>query len=95
MNKLARINGIIEPIKLKKYKVSADDDSAQVGQIVEEEVNVSSTALNGAQISSLNEIIANITNNVYPSDTGLAIIKASFPFLDDKNINAIIEPLKK
>jgi hypothetical protein len=95
LNKLARINGIIEPIKLKKYKVSADDDSAQVGQIVEEEVNVSSTALNGAQISSLNEIIANITNNVYPSDTGLAIIKASFPFLDDKNINAIIEPLKK
>jgi len=55
--------------------------------------NVSATALNGAQISSLNEIIANITTNVYPAPTGRAIIVASFPSLTDAQINDIINPL--
>ena len=95
LNYLAKFNGVQEPLILKKYKVSTNDDSTEVGEVIEEEVNVASTALNGAQISSLNEIISNITNNVYPSETGLAIIKASFPFLSDEIIGLIIDPLKK
>lgn len=63
--------------------------------IVEENVNVAATALNGAQIASLNEIIANITAGVYPSGTGRAIIGASFPFLTTAQIDSMLNPLNK
>ena len=56
-------------------------------------VDVASTALNGAQIASLNEIIANITSSIYPKETGKAIIKASFPFLNEEQINNMLDPL--
>jgi hypothetical protein len=55
--------------------------------------NVAATALNGAQISSLNEIIANITGRIYPADTGRAIIAASFPSLTQQQVDQIINPL--
>lgn len=55
--------------------------------------DVASTALNGAQIASLNEIIANITTGTYPAATGRAIIEASFPFLNTTQIDSIINPL--
>jgi hypothetical protein len=56
-------------------------------------VNVAATALNGAQISSLNEIIANITSAIYPIETGRGIIAAAFPFLTEAQINDILLPL--
>jgi len=92
LNKLAKINGIVEPIKLKKYKISED---TKPNNVEEESVDVAATALNGAQISSLNEIIANITSNVYPIETGSSIIKASFPFLNDEIIDQMLNPIKK
>jgi hypothetical protein len=58
-----------------------------------EQVNVAATALNGAQISSLNEIIANVTTNIYPVETARGIIAASFPFLLDSQIDSILNPL--
>jgi hypothetical protein len=63
--------------------------------IVEESVNVAATALNGAQIASLNEIIANITAGIYPAETGRAIIGASFPFLTTSQIDSMLNPLRK
>ena len=91
LNKLAKINGVIEPIKLKKYTIGDLNKSLQ---IEDSDVNVAETALNGAQISSLNEIISNTTSNIYPPETGVAIIQASFPFLTKKQVMDIINPLK-
>lgn len=67
---------------------TTDSGAAQV-----DTTNVAATALNGAQIASLNDIIANITSNIYPSATGRAIIEASFPFLTPAQIESIIKPL--
>jgi hypothetical protein len=71
------------------------DANVSAAPIVEESVNVAATALNGAQIASLNEIIANITAGVYPSGTGRAIIGASFPFLTSAQIDSMLNPLNK
>lgn len=92
LNKLSKINGVQEPIKLKKYTIGDLNKSLQ---IEDNGVNVAETALNGAQISSLNEIISNITSNIYPIETGVAIIQASFPFLTKKQVMDIVIPLKK
>lgn len=67
---------------------TTDSGAAQV-----DTTNVAATALNGAQIASLNEIIANITGNIYPAATGRAIIEASFPFLTPAQIESMIKPL--
>jgi hypothetical protein len=71
------------------------DANAPSTPIVADTPNVAATALNGAQIASLNEIIANITAGVYPSGTGRAIIGASFPFLTTAQIDSMLNPLNK
>jgi hypothetical protein len=71
------------------------DVNVSAAPAVEENINVAATALNGAQIASLNEIIANITAGVYPSGTGRAIIGASFPFLTTAQIDSMLNPLNK
>lgn len=78
--------------KLIGEKINILDVDEQVSQEAPE-VNVAATALNGAQISSLNEIIANVTGKLYPVETARGIINASFPFLSDTQIDQILKPL--
>lgn len=56
--------------------------------------DVASTALNGAQIASLLEILAQVTAGQMPLDSAVAVLKASFPTLSESTINDIIGPLK-
>jgi hypothetical protein len=56
--------------------------------------DVASTALNGAQVQSLNDILNSVATGVYPKDTGKAVIKAAFPTLTDQQINDIIDPVE-
>ena len=56
--------------------------------------DVASTALNGAQVQSLNDILNSVATGVYPKDTGKAVIKAAFPTLTDQQINDIIDPVQ-
>jgi hypothetical protein len=56
--------------------------------------DVASTALNGAQVQSLNDILNSVATGVYPKDTGKAVIKAAFPTLTDEQINNIIDPVQ-
>lgn len=56
---------------------------------------VADTALNGAHVSSLVEIINAVVSGQMPSETAKAAIAAAFPGVDDKTIQAIVGPLLK
>lgn len=52
--------------------------------------DIQSTALNGAQISSLLEIINSMTSEQISVETGRAMIEAAFPNIDSAIIDRII-----
>lgn len=55
--------------------------------------DLASQALNGAQISSLLEIITQTTANVLTTTSAKAITKAAFPMLAEEEVNAIFDNL--
>lgn len=56
--------------------------------------DVASTALNGAQISSLLEIVNQLATGLIPVESAKAIALASFPFLPDSTIGSIFDPVR-
>lgn len=55
--------------------------------------DLASQALNGAQISSLLEIITQTTANVLTTTSAKAITRAAFPMLTDEEVNSIFDNL--
>lgn len=77
---------------------SPTDDSAPVSKGIKgvaQQGDVQATALNGAQIASLIQVVVAVTDNTMPSDTAKAALKDSFPLMGDGLINEIIDPLDK
>jgi len=70
----------------------SETDSMQQAAAVTGEIQ--STALNGAQVSGLLSIIDAIANGTLPPISAKAVIKASFPVLDDATVNAIVDPIE-
>ncbi len=62
--------------------------------VVDQTQEIAKQALNGAQISSLISVVTQIVTGQLPYDTGRAVIVASFPTLDDAQIDGILEPAK-
>ncbi|MCY2962745.1 MAG: phage portal protein [Planctomycetota bacterium] len=60
---------------------------------VDPAADVQAQALNGAQVQSLAEIIAQVTAGAMPLETARAMIAASFPLLTVVQIAAIVDPL--
>jgi capsid protein len=56
---------------------------------VQNPTDVQSTALNGAQVEALVEIANSVASGKFPKHTGIAIAKASFPFVSDALIEGI------
>lgn len=56
---------------------------------------IQSTALNGAQISSLLEVIQSVTQQQISANTARAIILAAFPAIDEAIIDDIIKGIEK
>lgn len=56
--------------------------------------NVAAEALNGAQITSLVEIITQVGTGAIPNDTAKAIIAAAYPSFDESEIASIVDPIK-
>lgn len=63
-------------------------------QVIADVEEIAKTALNGAQIASLLQIVTQIVTGQLPYDTGRAVIVASFPTLTDEEIDGILEPAK-
>lgn len=59
----------------------------------ENALNAASTALNGAQIESLVNVILQVAAGVLPVQSGKAIVKAGFPSLKKKQIEDIFEAI--
>ncbi len=55
-------------------------------------VDVQDTALNGAQITSLVEIILRVASGELPAESAKAACLAAFPSLDDEEVNRLIDP---
>lgn len=55
---------------------------------------VQDTALNGAQIASLVQILASVTANILPIDSASGLIAAAFPSLSPEDIAKILDPLR-
>ena len=53
-------------------------------------VDVAKSALNGAQIASLVEVVANIKSGILTADSALQIILASFPTIDEAQARKIV-----
>jgi HK97 family phage portal protein len=56
--------------------------------------DVQATALNGAQVTSLQEIVAAVSLGQMPSETAGAMIAAAFPLLTSEQITAMLAPLR-
>jgi len=54
------------------------------------DVNVAATALNGAQVSSLLEIVSNVTQGILSLESAKGIIAVAFPSFTPAQINSII-----
>lgn len=66
-----------------------DTDAAAVAAVGE----VSAAALNGAQVKSLQEIVAAVSAGQLPAASANALIAAAFPVLNPEQIDAILAPL--
>lgn len=56
--------------------------------------DVQSQALNGAQISSLVEVIQNVRDGVIPAGSAKALLAAAFPALSAETIASIVDPIE-
>ena len=63
------------------------------GGDVPADTNVAGTALNGAQVASLLDILGRVTSGNLPFETARGAIKAAFPLLSDPQIEAMMKPL--
>ena len=58
------------------------------------QVDVAASALNGAQVTSLVDVITQVGTGAMPKDTARPVLKAAFPTFSDELINAIIDPIE-
>jgi hypothetical protein len=66
-----------------------DSQSGNVGG-----ANVASLALNGAQITSLVDVITQVGTGAIPNESAKAILLASFPSISAETIAAIVDPIQ-
>ena len=71
----------------------ADGATGQPGALPAGDASVQDTALNGAQIESLLEIVGQVGAGTIPPASAKAIIGAAFPMIDDAAINAMLDPM--
>jgi hypothetical protein len=68
---------------------SGGQPEAPVGSDVQE------TALNGAQIAALQQIVQSVADGLLPADSAVAMIIVAFPSLDEAEAKKIVEPAAK
>ena len=74
-------------------KAAGEPQTTTDGQ-AQPQVNVAATALNGAQVTSLVDVITQVGTGAMPHETAKAVLAASFPLIAPEVIDAIIDPIK-
>lgn len=85
---LAAINGIAQG------SAPASDAQPAVDAAVEGAAAVADTALNGAQVTSLVEILGAVAAGTLPVETAKPLILAAFPSFDDARVESMLSPLR-
>lgn len=87
----------IDIVKDKKSKESGNKDELPADQqdaVDTATAEIQKTALNGAQITSLVDIVKQVVGGQIPYDTAVQTIKSGFPALTDADIDKILKPTK-
>lgn len=79
---------------LQQQNFSLEALSARDAKSISGEKDVQSSAMNGAQVSSMQGLIVAVSDGSIPPETASAAIAAAFPLLSSAQIDAIINPLK-
>lgn len=97
VNYMAKISGAMATLKLKDVSPIASAVKALEPATVpttptatDVPVDVAKSALNGAQIASLVEVVAQIKAGILTADSALQIILASFPGIDEAQARKIV-----
>jgi hypothetical protein len=97
MNYMVQLSGAIGKLKLVDVRpivaaapVTATPVTDTTGATETAEVDVAKSALNGAQIASLVEVVANIKAGVLTADSALQIVLASFPTIGEAQARKIV-----
>lgn len=85
-----REEGWINPKAAEQLAAQTSDQSAEP---TTEPMDVAKLALNGAQVTSLVQIVTAVAQGTMPPDTAKAVIGSSFPTLDSVMIDSIIDPI--
>lgn len=97
INYMAELSGFVGKLKFKDVApIGAEQPAAQApttpGDIPtnETQVDVAKSALNGAQIASLIDVVAKIKEGLLTSESALSIVLASFPTIDEAQARRIV-----
>jgi hypothetical protein len=98
LNEMVRLSGDVGVVKLRDVKPIGTAEVAPVAAqptasdqpTAEAPVDVAKSALNGAQIASLIDVVAKIKEGVLTSESALSIVLASFPTIDEAQARRIV-----
>ena len=98
LNEMVRLSGDVGVVKLRDVKPIGTAEVAPVAAqptasdqpTAEQPVDVAKSALNGAQIASLIDVVAKIKEGVLTSESALSIVLASFPTIDEAQARRIV-----
>ena len=95
LNYMIQLSGDIGTVKLRDVnpigKVEIAPSQPVIGQpAIDAPVDVAKSALNGAQIASLIDVVAKIKEGLLTSESALSIVLASFPTIDELQARKIV-----
>jgi len=98
LNEMVRLSGDVGVVKLRDVKPIGTAEVAPVAAqptatdqpTAEAPVDVAKSALNGAQIASLIDVVAKIKEGVLTSESALSIVLASFPTIDEAQARRMV-----
>lgn len=96
LNLMLELGGYVGKVKLHdveplpKDAPQAEQAPTIEGQPAPEAVDVAKSALNGAQIASLIDVVAKIKEGILTPQSALSIVLASFPTIDERTAREIV-----
>ena len=95
LNEMIKLSGDLGTVKLRDVNPIGVTEIAPsqpaIGQpVVDAPVDVAKSALNGAQIASLIDVVAKIKEGLLTSESALSIVLASFPTIDEIQARKIV-----
>lgn len=98
LNEMIKLSGDVGTVKLRDVTPIGTTEVAPVAAqptpidqpTAEAPVDVAKSALNGAQIASLIDVVAKIKEGVLTSESALSIVLASFPTIDEAQARRIV-----